>query len=198
MSDSLSLFARHLATYNIAFTDVDDFAARFQIFADNTDAINAHNAHPDATYTMAHNHMSTWTHEEYTRLLGFRAQPRNGSVFEDDAPTADSVDWVTAGCVTPVKDQGSCGSCWAFSTTGGLEGAHCAAGKSLVSLSEQEIVDCDTKDGNAGCGGGDMFTAMVWTEQNKVTLEENYKYTGHDGTCGESSVEGVVGEVDGT
>ena len=67
-----------------------------------------------------------------------------------------------------------------------MEGAHCVAGNTLVSLSEQEIVDCDTKDGNNGCDGGDMYLAMVWTEANALTSEADYKYKGTDGTCNES------------
>ena len=73
-----------------------------------------------------------------------------------------------------------------------MEGAHCTAGNTLVSLSEQEIVDCDTTDGNNGCNGGDMYTAMVWSEKNSVTTESAYPYKGTDGTCRESSMTGVV------
>jgi len=74
-----------------------------------------------------------------------------------------------------------------------MEGAHCVASGSLVSLSESELVDCDTADGNAGCNGGDMQTAMVWTEANPLATEEAYPYKASDGTCKESSVTGVVG-----
>ena len=115
--------------------------------------------------------------------------------MENNTPNADSVDWVTAGCVNAIQNQGSCGSCWAFSTVASMEGAHCVKDgvSSLVKLSEQEVVDCDTKDGNQGCNGGDMATAMKWTESNELALESDYSYKGKDGTCKESSVTGVVG-----
>jgi len=142
-----------------------------------------------ASYDLGHNQFSTWTQDEYEAILGFRQQPRNG-VFESKVATADDVDWRDT-CVTPVKDQGSCGSCWAFSTTGSIEGANCAAGNGLVSLSEQELVDCDTADGNAGCNGGDMLTAMKWTETHALANEADYPYKGTDGTC-KTDIKGVV------
>jgi len=95
---------------------------------------------------------------------------------------ADTVDWTTQGAVTPVKDQGQCGSCWAFSTTGGLEGAWQIASGSLKSMSEQQFVDCDTTT-SAGCQGGDMATAFAWAEAKAVATEASYPYKGVDGTC---------------
>merc|ERR1711981_1019752 len=113
------------------------------------------------------------------KMRGFNPQPRNG-VTVSGTPNADSVNWVTAGAVTPVKDQGSCGSCWSFSTTGSMEGAHFIASGDLLSLSESQLVDCDTNDGNAGCNGGDMLTAMIWTQSNKLATETDYPYVAKD------------------
>ena len=184
------LFTRHIAKHNLDITNIEDFAMRFNIWQEKDSIINIHNMDPTATYTLGHNKFSTWTQEEYEAILGFKSQPRNG-VFENNTPNADNVDWRDQGCVTAVKDQGACGSCWAFSTTGSMEGAHCAEGNTLVSLSEQELVDCDRGDGNLGCNGGDMLTAMVWTEAHALATESDYPYKGTDGTCN-SSVTGVV------
>merc|ERR1712023_126925 len=87
----------------------------------------------------------------------------------------------TKGAVTPVKDQGQCGSCWSFSTTGGLEGAWQLSSGNLVSMSEQQFVDCDT--GSYGCNGGSMEQAFQWSESTSIATENSYPYTARDGTC---------------
>merc|ERR1711945_19564 len=87
----------------------------------------------------------------------------------------------TKGAVTPVKNQGTCGSCWSFSTTGALEGVWHIAGNALTSLSEQQFVDCDKID--QGCNGGSMDSAFQFAETNAICTESSYPYEGRGGTC---------------
>ena len=129
--------------------------------------------------------MADWTDDEYKKLLGFKGAKRSTRFSErqhvGDLPA--SVDWRTQGAVTPVKNQGQCGSCWSFSATGAMEGRWVVAGHDLTSLSEQQLVDCSTSFGNQGCNGGLMDQAFQYAEKTQMVTEEEYGYTGRDGTC---------------
>ena len=141
--------------YKTAFSDhISQFkvVACLQAFADNYDLIVAHNANPKATYKMALNKFSHLTLDEFhsaVNLGGIKKPSVRKNAKIHTAPSvksADSVDWSTTPAVTPVKNQGNCGSCWSFSTTGGLEGAYYLAHGTGTSLSEQNLVSCDGVD----------------------------------------------------
>jgi C1A family cysteine protease len=131
---------------------------------------------------------SDFTAEEFAQLpiRGLKTAANSGlpkvGVHEYLGETlAESVDWTTKGAVTKVKDQGQCGSCWAFSTTGGLEGAWQISSGNLVSMSEQQFVDCSKQ--NSGCNGGLMDSAFQFAEGTAVATESSYAYTARDGSC---------------
>jgi len=98
---------------------------------------------------------------------------------------ADSLDWTKKGAVTPVKNQRQCGSCWAFSTTGAIEGANAITNGKLVSLAEQQLVDCDHVD--QGCNGGSMSNGFNYVKSKGICTEASYKYTASGGSCKASS-----------
>merc|ERR1719201_3228771 len=137
---------------------------------------------------MGPNQVSDLTLEEFQALpiRGFKKMeesglPKLGSHVHSGKPAVDSIDWTTKGAVTPVKNQRQCGSCWAFSSTGGLEGQwEIATGKD-VTLSEQQLVDCSKA--NSGCGGGLMDQAFTYYQGTSVASESSYPYQGKDGTC---------------
>merc|ERR1719183_763117 len=142
--------------------------------------------------------MADYTPEEWKKMNGYKPELKTTS--NDDAielsieNLADSVNWVEQGAVTPVKNQGQCGSCWAFSTTGSVEGAEFLATGKLPSFSEQQLVDCDKVD--QGCNGGLMDNAFKYIESNPLQLESAYPYTGTDGSCSYIKASGV-GKVAG-
>jgi cathepsin L len=162
----------------------DEDQERMQIFEDNKQMWGAHESGAELGPTA----FSDLTLEEFQALpiRGLAPGAKSGlpkvGVHEyNGEPLAESVDWTSKGAVTPVKDQGQCGSCWAFSTTGGLEGAWQIATGSLTSMSEQFFVDCSKQ--NSGCNGGLMDYAFQFAEGTAVATEDSYAYTARDGTC---------------
>jgi len=124
------------------------------------------------------NKFGDYTKREYLNLLGVRVSPRNSNKVHkaDKLPNDLTVDWRTKGVVTGIKDQGQCGSCWAFSVTGTIEGFHALQTKSLVSLSEQQFLDCSWTYGNLGCDGGDPRMSLQYAVDSKVDTEKSYPY----------------------
>merc|ERR1712084_106586 len=180
-------FVHHVAHHNLSYATVEEFNARKALFLEVDAAIEEINANPEHTFTVGHNKFSTWTEYERKQMLGYRHYTPDEEVeVENNTTNADSVNWVTAGAVTPVKDQGQCGSCWTFSSTGALEGAHQIKTGDLLSFSEQQIVDCaNLKHGYAsfGCNGGNQSVAFKYLESHKAELESVYTYTAKNGTC---------------
>jgi len=170
-------------------------AFRKKTFLTNSQKIILHNrkyAEGLTSFEMEMNHFGDIPHEEFRAMMnGFKSnynetKASRGAVFLSAnfmEPPA-SVDWRKHGYVTPVKNQGQCGSCWAFSSTGALEGQHFRKTGKLVSLSEQNLVDCSGKYGNEGCNGGLMDQAFDYVKDNGgIDSEDSYPYDGQDKKC---------------
>jgi cathepsin L len=161
----------------------DEFLHRFGIFKANLNFIHSHNA-ANKSFTVAMNKFGDLTNAEFAKLYLGTRYTHTGEYNYKPSSAASSWDWRKQGAVTGVKNQGQCGSCWSFSTTGSTEGCHFLKQKSLVSLSEQNLMDCSTSYGNQGCDGGLMTQAMDYIIANKgVDTESSYPYTAQDGTC---------------
>jgi len=168
----------------------EEFFLRYNTFKANLDWINASN-NQNKSYTVTVNKFADLSTEEFGKsFCGYKPTLRTGASAASTEETVEdsfvgaSINWVTKGAVTPVKDQGQCGSCWAFSATGAIEGAVFVAGSGLTSVAEQQLVDCAGAQGNQGCNGGLMDYAFDYVIKNKgIGSEASYKYTARDGTC---------------
>jgi cathepsin L len=174
--------------------DVEEMFHRFNIFKRNVDLIDNHNvaaAQGKYTYTLGVNHLADLTNEEYKGLLGLKRKGQTPPANKMNQPsrhthipegTPATMDWRDKGAVTEVKDQGQCGSCWAFSATAAMEGAFFQSSGQLISMSEQLCVDC-VLDGADTCDvGGEMHDCylQVISEKGDET-EDDYPYTASSG-----------------
>lgn len=175
-----------------AYETAEDLERRFAAWLDNVDYVHAYNAR-STSHWLGLTSLADLTHAEYrAHYLGYRAdlKPARGLGLATpgtwryaalDPPPA--VDWRRQGAVTPVKNQLQCGSCWAFSTTGSVEGINAIKTGKLVSLSEQELIDCDTSRDN-GCHGGLMDFAFKFIISNGgLDTEDDYRYKAEDRKC---------------
>jgi len=158
-----------------------------QAFKDNVDKvkeINSQNLGYELSYTGPFAALSEAEFlATYTGLDAPLASPDSPVLPVDDgAELEDAVDWTTRGAVNPIKNQGQCGSCWAFSTVGTLESAWQISNGALYSLAEQQLVDCDRSD--SGCSGGWPHTAYdSYVSRHGYCSESSYRYTARDGSC---------------
>jgi len=176
--------------YDKTYNTLEDIQRRM-IFIKNIDFIAQHNfaaASGLHNYTLGINQFADLTQSEWSsKYLGYIHRRKVSIGHSLPKATAKSVDWRTKGAVTPVKNQGQCGSCWSFSATGSMEGAWFIARNKLVSLSEQQLVDCSTAEGDQGCFGGLMDNAFEYVIKNGgLDTEGNYPYDARDGTCNKS------------
>jgi len=186
------MFEDFIQTYGKSYANDVEYHHRYQIFVENLKLANERNQAEGSTIHGVTKFMDL-TPIEFKKYLGFvpseymervvvASKPASSAVTYCGSSNATDCNYSKLGLVTPVKDQGQCGSCWAFSATEATETATFVAGKPLPILSPQEIVDCDKTDG--GCNGGDTPTAYEFIiKEGGLESEASYPYTGKDGTC---------------
>jgi len=219
LTAGLPLFRSWAETHSKEYTTEEEMAERLKIWMSNHERIESHNNQsPKPKFTLGHNEYSDLTEDEFRQRfklgkysgtadaakqnaqssINNQAEVRTARhLAEDQLPLElpDYVNWIALGGVTPVKNQGACGSCWAFSTTGALEGAKFVKTGELVPLSEQNLLDCDHQD--MGCSGGLMDNAFKFDEKSGgLCSEADYPYEAKQGSvCNPMNCTDVEGSI---
>lgn len=184
----ISDFSKFVNMYGKSYENISKMESAFYNYASTVDMISNHDSETTG-YSIGITQFADMSAEEFNKFKGsgclYKQQKSSCGKFSPSSKTVpDSIDWTVEGGVTDVKNQGQCGSCWSFSATGAIEGAWFVSTGELVSLSEQQLMDCSTSYGNMGCNGGLMDGAFEYAiDKGGMCSEEDVPYQGVDGTC---------------
>jgi C1A family cysteine protease len=185
-------FVKFMDEYKRQYGSAGELMRRYEIFAKNYKTIKEYNSN-QTDFVLAVNQFADLTRDEFrSQHLGYMPNQRlraatNPTPAPKWGPPNPVVDWRKTNKVTRVKNQYSCGSCWAFSAIGAVESLHAIVSGTLTEYSEQELVDCAREYGNEGCNGGEMYAALQYVVDRGISLESEYRYEGRDGRCRKKS-----------
>lgn len=197
LTDDIKMFGKFVIDYEKSYNTYGDFQNGYNNFMNNMKRIESHDAEKSG-YTIGITKFADMSYEDFESwkqagcLNTKYSKQYSTSLFKDATcdkftysgdSLPEKVDWRNSDKVTPVKDQGQCGSCWSFSATGAIEGSWSIKTGNLVSISEQQLVDCSTSYGNMGCNGGLMDNAFLYAIDNGLCTEDEIPYKAADGTC---------------
>ncbi|XP_045462018.1 procathepsin L-like [Harmonia axyridis] len=193
--EALSKWQNYQEEFGKSYRSLVEHRHRFALFKQKLQEIEEHNklyAEGKVTWYKGVTPFSDWTSEEFNNYINkYKYEEFVGEeqIFKSENLSAPlSMDWRQRGAVSEVKNQGTCGSCWTFSSTGALEGAARMKTGAVLSLSEQNLLDCSRESyNNFGCSGGNVIGAFQYVQENGITTEDNYPYTGVQGPCKASS-----------
>ena len=171
-------FMSFITEFGRSYGTTAEYKFRLDVFANKLAFINKWNADETNTHKLGVNQFMDRTPEEMKKRLGKVESDKfqQNVILFDETNLADSVDWREKGAVSFVKDQGQCGSCWAFAATGSMESANFIETGNMVFLSEQNLVDCSFPELNHGCNGGLAQRAFRYAKHHKLETESDYPY----------------------
>ena len=191
-------FQSFMKTYNKYYSSEEEYNFRFSTFKDNLSYIKRINS-LSKDWILAVNSFADLTQSEFTKTYTSSIQETQfeSLVFNNEKPLTIpvSVDWRSKGIITPVRNQENCACGWAFAAVGAVEAVWALAGHKLVELSEQQLIDCSSTQGNKGCNGGSSSNAFKYIQANGIANLTSYPYVAENGRCEKTAAAKIVAKI---